>query len=102
MIVVVVAEQDGIDAPQIGERQRHGVVTLWPGERNWAGAKPPHRVCQQTQAVDLDKHGRVAQPREPQPVRRRSIQAYLGRSIERNRARRRPLFAAKDKVGGHA
>src|SRR5680860_1357660 len=66
VIIVVVADQYGVDARQLVERQAGGPHPLRPGPLHRAGAPGKERVGEDVEPRDLDQCGRLADVRDLQ------------------------------------
>jgi hypothetical protein len=96
VVVVVVRDDDEVDGRQRVQAHRHGLKALRPGHPRRRGARAPHRIGEHAQAVDLDEHGGVAEPRGAQP-RVRRLAPDVGRVEGRQRrARHAPPVAAQE------
>ena len=70
VVVVVVGDDDGVQRQQVGQRHRHRVQPLRPGEGERGAPRAEDGVEQDAVPVDLGEDGGVAQPRQPQAARR--------------------------------
>ncbi len=68
VVVMIVAEQDGVDLRQGLEGDPGRSDALGTGERQQACPSRPHRISEDVQTTRLDQHARVANDRRSQAV----------------------------------
>ena len=66
MVVVIVRHDHDVDRRQRAKRHRHRLEPLRSGETGGRGARSPDRIGEHAQAVDLDQHRRMTEPRRAQ------------------------------------
>ncbi len=73
VVVVVVRDDDGVDAAEPRERHRHGVQPARPDVLARRAPLAPHRVHQQPHPVELDEARGVPEPRDVHPLGARLV-----------------------------
>src|SRR5687768_1830841 len=63
VIVVIVRSDDRVERRKIVERQGRLVKPLGTDQGGWRRAARPHRIEEDTRAINLDQHRRMSQPR---------------------------------------
>ena len=98
--VVGAWEFDRVDRAELLDSDRHRLKALGPGEADGGSALSPHRIGEHARAVDLEQHGRVAEPGGAE-ARVGAPRPGLERALAGQRRERHPALTAEEEVPHH-